>query len=68
MAADTPPTISPLLVDERRARQMLGGLCAKTMYLLRQRGLPHVKIGTRVMYSPADLAVWIECQKGGNHE
>ncbi len=57
--------LQPLLVDEREARRLLGGLCAKTLWNLRQKGLPFVKIGTRTMYSPADLARWIETQKGG---
>ena len=54
-----------LLVDEPDARRMLGGLCAKSMYNLRRQGLPFVKIGSRVMYVPADLAGWVERQKGG---
>ena len=54
---------APLLVDEREARRLLGGVCAKTMYNLRCQGLPFVKIGSRVMYSPADLAAWIQRQK-----
>ena len=45
---------------------MLGGLSTKTLYNLRKfEGLPHVKIGTRVMYCPADLAKWIESRKQG---
>ena len=57
--------IPPLLVDERDARRLLGGLCAKSMYNLRQQGLPFVKVGSRVMYAPAQLAAWVERQKGG---
>jgi hypothetical protein len=57
--------LAPLLVDEREARRLLGGLCPKTMYNLRQQGLPFIKVGSRVMYAPADLAGWIERQKGG---
>ena len=33
---DAAPTFGPLLVDEREARRVLGGLCAKTMYNLRR--------------------------------
>jgi hypothetical protein len=68
MTADTPTAISPLLIDEREARRLLGGLSVKTLYNLRRRGLPHMKIGSRTMYSPADLAAWIESRKGGNNE
>ena len=57
--------LPPLLVDELAARRLLGGLCAKCMYNLRQQGLPFVKVGSRVMYVPADLAAWVERQKGG---
>jgi hypothetical protein len=57
---DTP--IAPLLVSEREAARLLS-CCAKTVYTLRQQGLPHVKIGSRVLYSPADLQIWINQQK-----
>ena len=61
--------LSPMLVDEREARRLLGGLCAKTMYNLRRDGLlPAVKIGTRTMYDIADLRAFIERQKGAGHE
>jgi len=52
-----------LLVNEAEARRLLGGLCPKTMYNLRRRGLPHVKIGARTMYCPSDLAAWVRQQK-----
>ena len=63
------PTLAPLLVDEREARRLLGGLCAKTMYNLRRSGdLGGVKIGTRIMYDVADLRAFIQRQKGAGHE
>jgi hypothetical protein len=81
MGSDTapypqPPTVvsdgqplAPLLVDEREARRLLGGLCPKTMFNLRRSGLlPFVKIGSRVMYRPTELAIWIERQRGGPQE
>jgi hypothetical protein len=52
-----------LLVDEEEARRLLGGLCTKTMYNLRQQGLPSVKIGTRTMYATSDLRQWIAQKK-----
>lgn len=60
---------SPLLVDEREARRLLGGLCAKTMYNLRKSGdIASVKIGTRTMYDPADLRAFVQRRKGLGHE
>jgi hypothetical protein len=54
-----------LLVNERDARHMLGGLCAKTMYNLRRSGaLVGVKIGTRTLYDVADLRAFVDRQKG----
>lgn len=58
-------SIPPLRVDERAAGRLPGGLCAKSVYSLRQQGLPHVKLGSHVMYVPADLAAWAGRQKGG---
>lgn len=61
--------LPPLLVDEREARRLLGGLCAKTMYNLRRAGdLPTVKIGSRIMYDLADLRRFIDRRKGAGCE
>jgi hypothetical protein len=58
-----------MLVDEREARRLLGGLCAKTMYNLRRTGdLAGVKIGSRIMYDVADLRRFIDRQKGAGDE
>jgi len=63
MAADSGAsalTLAPLLVDEREARRLLGGLCAQTLYNLRRSAeLPGVKIGSRIMYDLADLRTFI---------
>ena len=65
----TAEPLTPMLVNEREARRLLGGLCAKTMYNLRRAGeLPGVKIGSRIMYDVADLRAFIERQKGTAHE
>jgi len=68
MLPESKPTQSapPLLVPEREAARLLGGLSIKTMFNLRQRGLPFTKIGSRTMYCPADLARWVEQQKTPN--
>ena len=58
-------SLKPFLVAEPEARRLLGGLSTKTMFNLRRRGLPFVKVGSRTMYDPRDLARWIEDQKGG---
>jgi hypothetical protein len=68
LPAATEQTLPPLLVDEREARRLLGGLCAKTMYNLRHSGeLLAVKIGSRIMYDVADLRAFIQRQKGAGH-
>ena len=53
----------PLLIPETEARRLLGGVCSKTLYNLRCKGLPHVKIGERTMYDPGDLAQWVRERK-----
>jgi hypothetical protein len=66
MAAES---LQALLVNEVEARRMLGGLSVKSMFLLRRdRGLPFVKLGSRTLYSPADLAAWIESRKTAGRE
>jgi hypothetical protein len=63
------PGQPPLLVDEREARRLLGGLSVKTMYNLRRSGeLPSVKIGSRIMYDPTDLRAFVERRKGERHD
>lgn len=65
----TAEPLAPMLVDEREARRLLGGLCAKTMYNLRSTGeLRCVKIGSRIMYDVADLRRFIARRKGAGHE
>ena len=70
MTANQPaPALTPLLVDEREARRLLGGLCAKTMYNLRKAGeLPIFTDGSWTMYDVADLRAFIERQKAGCDE
>ena len=66
MAAD--PPVAPLLVDEREARRLLGGLCAKTLFNLRRAGnLPSVRVGSRVFYDVNDLRAFVQRQKEGAH-
>ncbi len=56
--------LTPLLVCEVDARRLLGGLSAKTLYLLRRdSGLPFVKVGSRTLYDPRDVARWVEERK-----
>jgi len=70
MPADSlAPPLAPLLVNDHLAGQLLGGLCAKTLYNLRRSGeLPAVKIGSRILYDVADLRRFIERRKGAGHE
>jgi len=59
MKSETAP-IAPLLVDEKTAQ---------SVYLLRRNeGLPFVKLGSRTLYDPRDLAKWIEARKAGQQE
>ena len=49
------------LVDERAARQVLGGISRPTLSRIRQRGeLAEVKIGRRVFFRLDDLDDYIE--------
>ena len=49
-----------LLVDSREAARLLS-VCEKTLWTLTNRdGLPCVRLGRAVRYSPADLRAWIE--------
>lgn len=54
--------IPPLLLDERQACAALGGISCRTLFNLRRRGLPFVRVGSRIMYRPADLAAWVNAQ------
>src|ERR1043165_3413749 len=54
----------PLLIDEREARRLLGGVSAKSLFNWRRDlGLPFVRLGTRIMYSPIELQHWIDQRK-----
>ena len=66
MQPETAVSVEPLLLSEREAARVLGNLCQKTLFNLRQRGLPYIKVGTRVMYRPRDLERWIEQRDGSN--
>jgi len=51
-----------LLLSSKEAARALG-VSARTLWTLtfnRQPGLPHVRIGRRVMYRLSDLEAWIE--------
>jgi hypothetical protein len=54
IAASAPPS-AEILLNEREAGRRLS-LSTRTLFTLRQSdGLPHVKIGSKVLYRPADL-------------
>ena len=58
-----------LLLPAREAAAALA-VCEKTLWnFTAPRGtIPSVKIGARVLYSPADLQAWIDKEKsGGEH-
>jgi excisionase family DNA binding protein len=59
----------PLLVDVNEARRLLGGVSRNTMFrLMRDEGLPHVKIGARLLFAPDQLRTWIEAHTVGRKE
>lgn len=54
------PDTDQILVNERTACHLLGDVSAKSLFNWRKHGLPHVKLGTRVLYDPAALRRWVE--------
>lgn len=55
--------IGPGLISERDAAEWLG-LSVKSLFNLRRRGaLPFCRIGTRILYTPADLQAFVEQRK-----
>lgn len=61
----TTPT-ERLLLSAREAAQALN-ICERKLWDLTNRGgLPCVRVGRRVLYSPDDLRRWIKtCKEGG---
>ena len=54
--------VSPkdFLLNEKQAAQFLGGLSVRTLSNLRKRdGLPHVRLGKRVLYRVEALREWV---------
>lgn len=41
------------------------GVSRRTLATLVTRDLPHIRIGGQLRFDPADLAAWIQAQKGG---
>ena len=62
-------TVPKLLFSAEEAAQALS-ICQKTLWSsTKPRGdVPCVRIGTRVLYDPADLRSWIFTKKGGQDE
>jgi excisionase family DNA binding protein len=57
------PTLPPLLVDVQQAAGLLS-LSDRTIRTLVKRGeLPHVRIGSRLLFIPKDLARWVEARR-----
>ncbi len=52
-----------LLISEREAAEILG-VSERTMFNMRQdEQVPFIRLRTRIMYSPAALAKWIESRE-----
>lgn len=56
----------PLLLSIREAARLLG-VCERTIWTLtKERQLPHVRIGRRVLFSRKALHDWITQQEAAN--
>ena len=61
----TTPQETILLIGVKEAAKALG-ISDRTLWTFTQRGeLPHVKIGSRVLYPLSDLQKWIDARKQG---
>lgn len=60
----SPMNAAPRLLDTTQAAESLG-LSARTLESYRRsgRGPRYVKIGSRALYAPEDLAAWVEARK-----
>lgn len=56
-------TLKPLLLNARNAARALSISERLLWTKTKSREIPCVRIGKRVLYSPADLEAWIEQQK-----
>lgn len=60
---DTPAGAKPLWTKRQTGGVL--GVCDKTLHNLEKRGqLKPIRIGTALRYDPADVAAFIESQKG----
>ena len=59
-----------LLLSAREATEVLGGICEKSLWnnTIPRGTIPSINIGSRVMYSPVDLQLWIDEQKEEGQE
>ncbi len=63
LAQPTPSPVARLLLSELEAAAVLG-VSVRTMLTLRARDrLPFVRLGTRVLYRPGDLAAWVDARR-----
>jgi hypothetical protein len=60
------PTTCKMALSAREAAQTLS-ICPKTLWshTIPRGTIPCFRVGTRVLYDPADLRVWIQKMKGG---
>lgn len=59
MTATVSPT-QPLLIDARQAAAMLSISARKLWSLTQANGVPHRRIGSRVLYPVDELRQWID--------
>lgn len=61
-----PELSDKLLIDAREAARLLS-ISPRSLWSLTKGGaIAHVRAGRRVLYSPADLAAWIDRQRSGS--
>jgi hypothetical protein len=57
----TDPTPTPLLINEKQTRILLGMGKQKLFQLTRCHAIPSRKIGKMLRYVPAEISAWVAC-------
>lgn len=64
-ASAAPGDAEPLLMPSSRAHEMLGISSRQLSKMVAAKGIPHVRIGRRVLFSPRALEEWIDARTEG---
>ena len=60
VAANQVQTADPLRFQNGREFSRTAGLSERALFDLRAAGLPHMKVGGKILYNPAAALPWIE--------